>query len=86
MRIFVQAKTDARIVKVEEIREPNSLFSDATPKSLLVYKVSVKESAVDGKANKAIIHALAEHFGIAPSLVTLVSGATAKQKIFEIHQ
>lgn len=84
MRIFVKAKTDAKIVFVKEIIEPVSLFSSSKPKSISVYTVSVKEPAVDGKANKAIIQALAKHFGIAPSLVTLVSGATAKQKIFEI--
>lgn len=86
MRIFVKAKTDAKTVFVKEIIEPISLFSNTDRKSISVYTVSVKEPAVDGKANKAIIHALAEYFNVAPSLITLVSGATAKQKIFEIHE
>lgn len=86
MRIFVKAKTDAKTVFVKEIVEPISLFSDARQKSISVYVVSVKEPAVDGKANKAIINALADYFNTAPSLITLVSGATAKQKIFEIEQ
>ncbi len=85
MRIFVRAKTDARVTKVTKIVEPPSLFRTPIPKSISVYKVSVTESAVDGKANKAIIQALAEYFKVAPSLVTLISGATAKQKVFEIE-
>jgi hypothetical protein len=40
--------------------------------------------AVDGKANRAAIEFLAEHFGVSRSRVTLVSGEKSRHKIFEI--
>ncbi|MGE2719857.1 DUF167 domain-containing protein [Mycolicibacterium celeriflavum] len=46
--------------------------------------VYVRERAVEGKATKAVTKLLAEHFGVAPSEVTLVSGATSRVKRFEI--
>ena len=82
-KILVKAKPNAKIQKVELIREPVSLF-DGSEKGIDLYKVSIKAQAIDGKANRAIIKALAEHFAVAPSCVVLVSGATAKQKMFEI--
>jgi hypothetical protein len=49
--------------------------------SLTVY---VREQAVDGKANTAVIRVLAEHFGVPKSRVELVSGAAARIKRFRI--
>ncbi len=51
---------------------------------LPVYKVSIKEPPVDGKANEAIVRVLAEYFKVSKSSVRLVSGSTSKQKVFEI--
>ena len=91
MKISVKAKTRAREEKVEQITQPTLGFlgirgkNDEQAPELIIYKVSVKESPVDGKANEAIARALAKHFNVAPSLVNLVSGHIAKQKIFEIN-
>ena len=85
MKIIVRAKAGAKKVGVERVSSPAiSLFGPST--DLEVYKVSVKEPPVDGKANQAISRALAEHFDVAPSCVHLVSGQSAKRKIFEIDQ
>lgn len=46
--------------------------------------VYVREQAIDGKANKAVIRVLAEHFGVPPSRVELASGAAARIKRFRI--
>ena len=46
--------------------------------------VYVREPAVDGKANAAVIRVLAEHFGVPRSRVELTSGATARLKRFRI--
>ncbi|GAT11261.1 DUF167 domain-containing protein [Mycolicibacterium novocastrense] len=48
--------------------------------------VYVRERAVDGKATKAVTKLLAEHFGVAPSRVTLVSGTTSRIKRFTIER
>ncbi|MEK7187508.1 MAG: DUF167 domain-containing protein [Patescibacteria group bacterium] len=71
MKIFVQAKPGVKKIGVKVI--------DAT--HLIV---AVREPAREGRANEAIRKALAEYFDLAPSLITLTSGATTKQKTFEI--
>jgi uncharacterized protein YggU (UPF0235/DUF167 family) len=83
MKIIVRAKASARTTAVERLTQATLGFSDQ-PIELDIYKVSVKEPAVDGKANEAIAKALATYFDVAPSLVRLVSGQTSKRKVFEI--
>lgn len=46
--------------------------------------VCVKEPALEGKANKAVIHELAKHYEVPKSNITLRSGASSKYKTFNI--
>ena len=48
----------------------------------LVVRVSAR--AVDGKATEAALAAVARAFGVRPSAVTLVSGASSRTKIVDI--
>lgn len=73
MKVTVIAKTGAR----EESVTPTELLGRQ------MYRVSVKEPPVDGRANAAIAKALARHFGVAPSTVRLSIGASSKIKVFE---
>lgn len=70
MKISVKVKPRAKVEKIEE--------KDG---SLIVF---VKAEAKEGKANEAVVKALAAHFGVAKSRVRLVSGARNKTKLFEI--
>jgi len=72
MKIFVKAKPNAKEEKIQKVDE-------------IHFRVSVKEPPVQGRANVAISKVLALHFGIAPSQVSLVSGFSSKQNVFEIH-
>lgn len=72
MKIFVKAKPFAWEDKVEKIDETH-------------FVVSVKEVPRQGRANRAIAQALAEYFGVAPSQITLLSGFSSKQKVFQIE-
>lgn len=45
----------------------------------------VRAPAVEGKANKAAIELLAEHYGVAKSAVRLAAGATSRFKRFEVE-
>jgi uncharacterized protein YggU (UPF0235/DUF167 family) len=83
MKIIVKAKTRAKIEKVERINQP-SLNLNKSDTEVVIYKVSVKEAPVAGKANEAIIKALAIYFDIAPARIKLITGQSSKQKIFEI--
>ena len=71
MKIFVTAKPNARERSVEKNDETS-------------YAVSVKEPPVQGRANIAIIKAVAEYFDVAPSRVRIISGWTSRQKTLEI--
>lgn len=73
MKIFVKAKPRAREAKIEKIDEQN-------------YVVAVREAPVDGKANMAIAKALAEYFQVHFANVSLVSGFSSRQKVFEINK
>jgi len=83
MKILVKAKTKAKNNKVERIDQPTIDFG-IKKNELIIYKVTVKEAPINGKANKAIIRELANYFNINISKVILLSGQRSKQKIFEI--
>lgn len=51
--------------------------------TLVVY---VREPAVDGKANKAVVELLAEYYGVPKSRVEIVRGHTARTKAIRITE
>lgn len=71
MKIFVKAKPNVRKECVERI--------DSTH-----FVVAVKEPPIQGRANQAIIKALAGYFGISSSQVRIISGHTSRNKSIEI--
>ncbi len=46
--------------------------------------VCVKEPALEGKANNAVIEELAKHYDVPKSSVKLKSGVSSKYKLFTI--
>lgn len=48
------------------------------------FVVFVREKAIDGGANDAVVKVLAEHFGVAKSHVRVVRGHTARIKQIEV--
>jgi hypothetical protein len=48
--------------------------------------VKVREPAEDGRANDAVIAALAGHFGVAKRAVTIVHGHGSRRKLVEVQQ
>lgn len=46
--------------------------------------VKVVEPAEGGRANAAVIEALAEHYGVPERAVTIVRGATSRKKVVDI--
>lgn len=71
MKIFVNVKPNAKTEKIEKINETN-------------FKVWVKDTPIEGKANRATIKMLADYFNIAPARVSVVSGRQSKKKMVEI--
>lgn len=73
MRIIVHLRPGARQAKVEEMKEGQ-------------LRVWVRAKPEKGKANAEMTGLLAEHFGVARSLVRIVIGKTAREKLVEITQ
>lgn len=71
MKIFVKVKTNSKKESVKKIDENKFI-------------ISVKESAIRGKANQAIIRVLADYFDISLSNVKIILGHRSRQKIIEI--
>ena len=46
--------------------------------------IYVRERAIDGAANEAVVRLLADHLGVARSRLRLMSGRTARLKRFRI--
>lgn len=71
------------VVKVKPGSRKGPLVETDADGQLTVY---VREQAIDGKANAAVIRVLAEHFGVSRSRVELASGAAARVKRFRIDR
>ncbi|MEK7066811.1 MAG: DUF167 domain-containing protein [Patescibacteria group bacterium] len=73
MKFFLKVKPGAKINKVELTEE-------------CVLLVSVKAPAKEGKANLAVVRALADYFKIPKNAVRVKSGLKSKNKIVEISK
>ena len=72
MRITVHAKPNSKEARIEKVSETE-------------YIVAVKEPPVQGRANQAIIKALAEYFHTSPFHVKIVQGYISRIKTIEIN-
>lgn len=70
MKIRVEVKPNSKRTAVEVVEDH------------LV--VRVKEPPKEGKANEAVLRAIAEHFGVPKRDVRLVSGEAARHKVIEV--
>lgn len=72
MKIHITAKPNAKKNEVEKIDETH-------------YKVSIKASPKEGRANEAVIEALHEYFRRPRSSISIVSGLSSRHKVIEIN-
>ena len=73
MKIIVNAKAGSRKEFVKQVDETH-------------FTVSVHEPPVEGKANRAIIRALADYLQKSPSQLEIISGETSKRKTLEVYE
>jgi uncharacterized protein len=71
-------------MKIEIKVKPGSKKEEVLPLSEGVFKVSVKEKALEGQANEAVREAIAEYFKVSRSKVQFLSGLKSKTKRLEI--
>jgi len=69
-------------VRVKPGSRKGPLVETGADGELTVY---VREPAVEGKANEAVVRLRAKHLGVAPGRLDLVSGATSRVKRFRVR-
>ncbi|NCN07734.1 DUF167 domain-containing protein [Candidatus Falkowbacteria bacterium] len=70
--ITVEVKTNSKEIKVEKITDS-------------VYKVKLKATPIEGKANKQLIDVLSKYLGLTKSQIEIKSGKTSKTKVLVIY-
>jgi len=72
MKIYIQVKSKSREAKIikDDINH---------------YTIYIKELPEKGRANKAIITSLSNHFHIAKSQISILSGLSSRQKVININ-
>jgi len=73
VKLFVQVKPNARMTEVKAI--------DSTH-----FVVRVKGLPIEGRANAAVIEALAEYLDKPKSLFRIIRGFNARQKVVEMQE
>jgi len=71
-------------VKLSLIAHPNAKKPRIEQDLLGTLHVYVNQPPLKGKANKAVIEALAKYFQVKKSQILLVSGERSKNKTFEV--
>ncbi|OGL31307.1 hypothetical protein A3F37_03005 [Candidatus Saccharibacteria bacterium RIFCSPHIGHO2_12_FULL_41_12] len=68
-------------IKVKPSSKKGEFVQPAFDGSLLVH---VKEPAIGGKANRAVIKLLAEHYDVTKSQIEIIRGLTSSIKVISI--
>lgn len=71
-------------MKLSVVAHPNAKKPRIEKDLLGTLHVYVNQPPLQGKANKAVIEALANYFGVKKSQILLVSGEKSKTKILEV--
>lgn len=71
-------------MKLEVIVHPNSKRPRIEKDLLGETHVYVSAPPLEGKANRAVIETLADHFNVSRGKVILLNGNKSKNKVFEI--
>ena len=70
---------------VEVSVKPGSRKDEVIPLGANKFKVLVKERAVEGRANEAVIEALRGHYRLPKSCFSILSGHKSKNKIISMN-
>ncbi len=90
MKILVKVRPGAKRELVEQVKQEGFNFvvekkdPSGAETQLDFYRIWVKEPAVDGRANQAVIQALAKHLNISAGRIKIKSGRESRQKVIEV--
>ena len=71
-------------MKISVKVKPNSKENVVEPAGEKQYNVRVKEKAIEGRANEAVIKLLSEYFHAPRNKFVLIKGAKSRNKIIEL--
>jgi uncharacterized protein len=71
LKILVTVKPQARKAGINKVSERE-------------YEAHIRAPARDGKANRALIDLLAEHFDVPKSVIKIIRGEFSRKKLIEI--
>ena len=72
--------------KIKPNSKKGNLIQKSQDENGEFFEIFVREPAIEGKANLAVIKLLAEEFGVSKSRVSLKTGVKSRFKIFEIEK
>ena len=72
-------------MRIEVKVQPNAKHEGVEVLGPRHLKVRTKAPPREGKANEAVVKMVAEHFGVAKSLVRLVHGESSRTKLLEVQ-
>ncbi|WP_208123268.1 DUF167 domain-containing protein [Facilibium subflavum] len=77
--------TEKEVITFSVHIKPNSKTNQLLGYHGDAVKIALKAAPVDGKANEALIAALAKWFGVTKAQVSIVKGKTARSKLVRIE-
>ena len=72
--------------KIRPNSKKGNLIQKSQDESGEFFEIFVREPAIEGKANLAVIELLSKEFGVSKSRVSLKTGTKSRFKIFEIEK
>lgn len=72
------------VMRVRVIVKTRSRNTIVRPLKSDYFKVEVVEAPEKGRANAAVVKALARHLHLAPSRISIIKGASSQNKVLEI--
>lgn len=70
------------MIKVRVV--PNSKTESVQQTGETSYRLKIREKAIEGRANIAVVAALAEHFKVGRADVSIMHGAKSRDKVVEV--
>ena len=73
-------------MKIEVLVKPGAKKNEVVKSADGIYRIKIKAPALEGKANDAVIEALAEHFRLPKQAVTILHGHFGRRKLILISE
>ena len=80
----MELENDYMKIKIRVV--PNSKKESIQQIDSTTYKIKVREKAIEGRANEAVLRLIAKHVGISMADVKIVHGFKSREKVISIKE